>query len=235
MSILTICQSVAVRSSIAKPSAIVGVESQSEMLLLEILKETVADLVRAFPWEALRREHTFTTVAAETQTGGFPSDFSRMIPNTIWNRTNQRRLIGPFSPNEWQRTKASNTGYVFDQYTVRDGAMLIFPVPDAGDTVAFEYITANWYTASDGTTEKSAISADTDLTVLNEELVKLHMIWRAREAAGLEFASFQFKAEAFRVQLQAQEKGPPRTIDLDPGRMGDISAGAAVPEGSWDL
>ena len=144
MSLLTICQAVADDIGLdVRPATIVNNPDVDAQRMLRMAGRVCSDLATRAPWQALRREVTFTTVAAEVQPGIFPADFHRMSPETLWDRTNNIFISGQMSPTEYQSRKNSPlmAGYAgpMKWFTRRGDALLIWPAPAAGLTVAFEY------------------------------------------------------------------------------------------------
>jgi hypothetical protein len=87
MSLLTLCQGAARQLNVAVPTSIVGnTGNETAMLLLRLASEEGFSLMRRYPWQVLTSEQTFTTVAADAQTNAIPTDYDRMIPETMFNR-----------------------------------------------------------------------------------------------------------------------------------------------------
>ena len=101
-----------------------------------------------------------------------------MESNSIWNRSKTRKLIGPYTPQEWQRDKGSVTTTIWDAFRLRGGNVLIIPTPAAGETLAGEYISENWAVDTLGTTTKSKFTVDTDTLRFDEDLLVLDIKWR---------------------------------------------------------
>ena len=117
-----------------------GVSFDTAGLLYELAQEEGRALSRYGDWKILRKEKTFTTVAAETQTDTpIPTDWDAFIDNTFWNRTRRIRLYGPLNPDDWQRYKAGSTFPITNCFTIRGTSWLIRPIPAAGDTIYYEY------------------------------------------------------------------------------------------------
>ncbi len=188
--ILTLGENIALQISMAKPTTLTDsdtVTNHGEKILLH-LHRTCRGLAGAHDWQRLRREETFTTVAAETQTDTLPADFLRHIQGTFWNRTDRRPVIGPLTPQEWQYLKAQVTGGVEDQFYQRNNDLLIYPAPSAGETMAFEYITKMIGLATDNTTERELFTVDTDYTYFDDELVILGAAWSYKQSEGLDYS-----------------------------------------------
>lgn len=229
MTLLSICQDAAVEIGVPKPSTVIGNADPIVMRLLRYAKREGAELVRRGNWQALRSEKTFVSLAQESQTAMVASDLDHFINDTFWNRSQKRRLYGPKTPEEWQLIKGAVTSAVFNTYTYMGNAILINPVPAAGETFAYEYV-SNQYCLSAALAVQAVWTADTDTPRLREELFTLGVIYRYKKGRGLPFAD-DFSEYDMQVQEALMLDKPKRVI----GMSGDhvVSHGISVPEGSW--
>lgn len=146
-----------ISASIANPYASAN---RTILQLCNLLKGLGQDLARDRQWTHLQETHTFST-ADGTVVYAWPADFLRFIDGTAWNRTNQLRLGGPASPQDWQHLKAtSNTGVVYDIFRTVNNEMQLHPTPSAVETIAFEYVSSYWV-------ETEQVAAELDFAGLN--------------------------------------------------------------------
>lgn len=144
--------------------------------LLQIAGE---ELIAAYPWEFLTKSHEITTQEGDTGAYPLPADFSYMIPQTGWERSNERRLGEALSAQEWTYLQAKKLGAnsLHAAFRISEGVFNVFPTPPpAGLNITFEYISDLWvrsatqpYTYSDTIT----IAAETpmfDKTLLTRYL-----------------------------------------------------------------
>ncbi|MBM3450558.1 MAG: hypothetical protein FJX78_06190 [Armatimonadetes bacterium] len=235
MTLLSLCQDAATEIGIAHPSAIVGQTSVDARRLLLLAREEARSLLRRGWHQLLGAERTFTSVATETQTSILPSDFSHFIPGTFWNRSRHRPFVGPLTPQEWQQTKGWTTSPATDSFTQRADAILLNPVPSAGDTFAFGYV-KNTFCQSSGGTAQSDWLTDSDVGVLPEELIRLGIIWRYKQSRG--FATWQADYSKYEAEVRQRlmNDGPRRTLSMDgDADFGEVRRGFIVPEGDWML
>ena len=186
LSILQIAKDAALEAGTSQPSELVGNTGDGGKFLRFITKTCKQLALR--DWEALRSEHTFTTIAAQIQTSGKPSDFLRIVDDTAWNRTERRPLVGPLDSSEWNYNISNIQGGIRDQFRFIGGGFEIYPAPAAGDTIAFEYIKNAIGTDSAGTTDRAAFAADTDLVLFDDELVTQGTLWRYKQSIGADYA-----------------------------------------------
>lgn len=191
------------------------------------------ELMRRGSWQALTKETTFNALAQETQTGVIPSDFDHMLNETFYNRTRKRQVVGPLTPKEWQEQKSIVATVLYDSYRIRGGSVLMIPVPSAGDEYAFEYISNQWVRTTDDEA-RTAFTADSDTSILDEELITLGVIWRFLKAKGFDYAE-SFRTYELQVSQALARDGSKRTVNfaqrIDYGRP----RFPGVQDGSWSL
>lgn len=234
MTLLTTVQKAARRVGVPRPNVVATATDPTVALLFELAQQEGEELARYGDWRALRKEKTFTTVAAETQTDTpIPTDFAGFIDETLWNRSARRPLWGPIDPAEWQAYKAQTTFPVRDGFTLRGTSWLMQPTPTAGQTIAYEYRSANWCQSSGGTAQ-SAWAADTDTGLISERLMRLGLIWRFKQARGLEWQT-DHENYLSEVDSELAKERPRKIIDLKSGGPPQRIPGLVVPEGNWNL
>ncbi len=163
--------------------------------LRTLLNEELTEL-RKWPdayWRKLIRQKTFVSVAAEVQTDTpIATDYDYMIPNTMWDRTLSRPCWGPISPQDWQAWEARPilTSILWG-FRLRGNDFLTAPIPPAGDTVAYEYI-SKWavYATGDVTPTKEYFTDDTDTTIFDETMMARGLRWRFVAAKGLDYREY---------------------------------------------
>lgn len=224
MTLLSVVQDVCARLSLTIPAVVVGSTDSQVLQLYALANKAGHDLGQSFPWQALMEEKTFVTVAASVQPTALPADFDRFVPNSFNNRTTRRPIIGPVTPQQWQWLIAQPAySTIFLMYRERQGQFLIGPptvAPPAGQTIAYEYISAYWAKSSVGAPQLKYL-ADTDLTFLDESLIADAVVWMFLRAKGLSYAEEMKTYERNLDQQQARDGGStqlllsPRVLDLD--------------------
>lgn len=239
MSLLTIVTTACKRIGIDAPTAVISSSDVQILQLLNLANEegeelsTGSSVGLSHDWQALQREATFTTTATESQgaIATIASGFKYIINGTIWDRTKRLPVYGSMNPSDWQNFKAWGVNSPFPKYRVRAGLLMLMPVPAAGDSYYFEYQTANWCTDSTGATLKSAFSADTDVSLLDEQLIVAGLIWRWKQAKGLDYAE-DFRKYQTRVMNAIARDTERPTVDLV--RAATEGTGVVIPIGSWN-
>jgi hypothetical protein len=213
VSLLEYAKDVCFEVGLEPPSSIVNNEDDDAKRLLSLFNTEGVRLMRRYPWQVLTTEKVFTAVASEDQglLSAIAADVDRILPDTLFNRTSRLDGLQNTSPSTWQRDQARNAGLRCD-FRLRGGHLLMHPAPAATDTIAFEYITANW--AADGDGEpKASFTADTDVSRLDADILKLGVKWRLRKVLGGDWqADFQEFTEQLRLRFG--DDTPQGTINM---------------------
>jgi hypothetical protein len=139
-------------------------------------------------------------------------------------------VYGPKSQQDWQQSKAMQINGPFNSYRIIADAINFYPVPAAGQTCAFEFISRNWINTSVGATS-SYWTNDTDTPKLDSQLIVLGTIWRWKQAKGLDYAEDFSKYE--RRINDAMGRDASKPILNANGTRYDIEPVVMVPSGSW--
>lgn len=172
---------------------------------------------------------TGLTFAKDTY--AIPPDFSWFINRTMWDRTNRWELIGPISPqmDQWQRSGVVTTGprRRWRQVGLPLTNWRLWPPPTAtGDypaTLVFEYVSAYWVIADDGT-RKPRFTADTDTPLIDEQAFILGVKWRMWQIKGFSYQAFQQEYIDYVAQLIGRNGGAP-DLSLSPRPLRTILLG----------
>ncbi len=237
MSLLTMTQQVCRRIGITAPTSVSSSSDPQIIQLMGIANEEGQDLSARYPWQALIQESTFTTVATEAQgaiTTLAGTSFRYILNDIMWDRTLLRPVFGPVTPSDWQNLKARSLTGPFSQFRIRGGSLKFIPVPVAGDTIAFEWVTKNWVTVASDSSTSSTWTADADTGLLDEEIMAMGIIWRWKAAKGLDYSEDYAKYERLVADQMGRDGGKAR-LNLNGGGDGDYPAGTLVPIGSWNL
>lgn len=235
MSMLTVVNDAQRRLNLSVSSSVAGSSDETAVQMLALLNQAGEEMAEAYPWQVLVKEATFTTVATESQgaMSTIAPGFFYILNNTIWNRSLRRPVFGALSPNEWQLLKASSVTGPFQQYRIRGDTLRFIPAPPADQTCAFEYVSKNWCTTADGNTEKSAFTLDADVSLLDERLLTLSLVWRFKQAKGLDFTAELTMYETRLGNEMARDGGKP-VLDLN-GKVQILMPGVMIPQGNWPL
>ena len=237
MTALSIVQTVCSEIGLPFPTTAVS-STDTQILQIVALANREGKTLTARPtygWQQLQTQAQFTTIATEVQgaLSTIAPGLKYIINNTIWDRTLRRPVFGPLTPQRWQQLKAVNMVGPWAQFRIQGGQIKFLPAPAAGDQCDFEYQSANWCTDSTGATTRSAFLQDTDLCLLDEDLITLGTIWRWKKSKGLEYGE-DFNEYERQVMDAIGRDGAKDVISMEGGRY-EITPGVLVPSGSWPL
>ena len=223
MTLLSICQAVSDDIGLdVRPVSVAGNSDVDAQRMLRFANRVGSDLAARAPWQALRLMQSFTATATETQTGAIPAAFLRFSPETLWNETQNQTVTGPIDATEYQSRKYALGSAGYDgpaRWFTRSGdALLIWPIPTAGDALSFSY-QSGAFCQSAGGTPQTVWTADTDTGRISEELITLGIIYRFLMADGQPYAQAQADYERRLAQEIANDAPGARVLP-----SGDIFA-----------
>ena len=222
------------RIGITPPTAVVSSSDPQIVQLLAIANEEGQDLSSRYPWQALQNESTFASVATESQgamTTLAGAGFRYILNDIMWNRDLIRPIFGPLVPFQWQQLKAQTMTGPWTQFRIRAGLLRFIPLPVAGNTIAFEWISKYWATGVGG--DASTWAADADTAYIDEEVMTQGIIWRWQEAKGLAYAESYAKYERLVADAMARDGGK-QSLNMGGSGVG-YGPGIMVPSGSWNV
>ncbi len=236
MSLLTLIQRFAAEVNVdSSVTAVMGSTDPQIIQIRRLLEKEGRDLAGRGQWEALMNEATHTTVATEDQ-GAISTiasnNFRYVVNDTIWDR-DLRLPVYVIDATDWQQVKAIAVTGPRYQARIRGGRLIANPVPVAGNTWAFEYVTWNWLTDSTGATQKEFFTADTDLMLLPEFILEAGLKWRWKKEKGFEYSE-DFRTYEMLVVNELSRNGLKRPVRLDQAAA-TPKPKVYVPEGNWNL
>lgn len=233
MSLLTIIQDVSRTLGVPAPTAVVTSSDTRVLELWTMANLTGSELTRRYFWQELTREAQFTSTGSidmGSLTGSIATDFGYFIDQTFWDRDLKQPIIGPVTAQEWQSDLSFAVVGPPYKFIVQNGRLKVGPTAiTSGHTMVFNHITKNWCESSAGTGQ-SSLTADDDVTRIPEELFKLELIWRWKQAKGLAYAEDMETAEQQIDRYTGQNAGR-RVLFI--GGQGIYYLAENVPLGDW--
>lgn len=198
MNILQIVQSASLSIDVERPSALYANTDRTSLELTDTVNTAMLQILDDYDWSKLIRTATITGdgVAAAFP---LPSDYSRMVKDAS--------LIGPgwlFYPtqqvqdfNLWLEMLQYPIATWQQQWMAFGGNLNVMPILPAGTPLSYGYISQNVVNGADPTT----FTADTDTFVLDDEMLRLCIIWNWKEAKGFDFSADLAKYQQ-RLEMQ---------------------------------
>lgn len=184
--LLQIIQRACDELTLNRPAAVIAATDPQIRQLLAFVQAEGRFLMEDYDWSFLRVLYTFST-SNGTSTYAVPSDFDRYIPDTFWNRTQDKQLFGPETAQADRYRQESISGQVSTRQWFRHigSNIQIFPTPTATETIVYEYISNKWARSSGGTAQTEFL-VDTDLSYFDPYLLISGLKLRWRAAKGLD-------------------------------------------------
>ena len=236
MALLSIIQDVTDEIGLPRPEAVISSTDASVRQLLRLANKEGQALARRANWQRLKKEATFTTTDSHLQTAlsTVASDFGKYLNDSMWDRTTDEKVRGPLDETQWQALVASpvqaQVGY---QFRIWQNGIHFYPAPATGveDDIYFEYMSSHWCISAASATQARWV-ADTDLGLLDEELMTLGIIWRFKKAKGLDYGE-EFDDYERALETLLGYDGGKETVDFT-GQLTDLFT-VNIPEGSWNV
>ena len=188
-SILEICRDAANIACVQPPDSLFGAASQNEQIFLSIARDALDGLLRYGDWQELTKDGELCTVAGKKDyfIGDFCPDFFRLLNNTVYIKDAADRLIGAVTPEQWQREKYFHDAGGKVKFKIQNSMFRFLTPPPDKVKIVFQYRSAVVAYDSGMFSEKTKITADSDIPVFDEYLVKLAICWRLQARNGQDY------------------------------------------------
>ena len=168
---------------------------ETSLQMLALLNSAGQELLELNEWPQFRNVYEITTAAGDTGEYQLPPDFSHMINQTGWDRTNRVAMGGPLSAQDWTylegRDLVSQT--IYASFRLADSRFYLFPQPPPVDLkVTFEYQSNYWVLDPDipqtnpsATPNKDFVTKGSDVVVYDSLLITKFLKLKYLNAKGL--------------------------------------------------
>lgn len=217
MSLSQICQD-ALRElpSFEVPDSFVGNRNQTASLALAVARREGKLLAQwQDTWQVITYEETIS-LQDGVDKYALPAGYRSLVQNTWWDRTQNKPLIGPMSPQSWQRLKSSEIEQVFDRsFRLLQNWFLVHPVPTAsevGNILAYEWVSENWIrpqenvASQDNSGDRSEFTKDTDYPLFDHDLMTQGVKWRILKFMGLDYEEEANEYEKTKASVYGRQR-----------------------------
>jgi hypothetical protein len=202
---------VAVECGLLKDPNPVGSSDESFIQLTELLNAAGQELVELHPWQILVKEHQITTSSSDTGIYNLPDDFSYMIDQTGWERSNTVPLGGPLSAQDWTYLKGRDlvSQTIYACFRLTDNKFNIYPQPPQnGWDINFEYISRNWV-KSVGGVESDKVNSGSDFVLYEPILIQKLLRVKFLSSKGFDTAAAVIEFENMFSSRTGKDEGAP--------------------------
>jgi len=220
------------------PTSITGSTDTTVQQLYGIANEVLDDLVDQSKFQAITREATFTSIAAEDQ-GAISAiagveGYLWAYPQTFYDRTLRRPLYGPLTEQEWQAIKAIPNPGPFYKFRIWNDHIFLNPAPSTPfSTIAFEYA-SSYAVNSSGGVAKAAFNDDADVCKFPEKILRKGIMYRWKQIKGLPYQADEIAYWSLVNNMIARDKVK-RPYDMACGHQQDLQPGIFVPRGNYPV
>ena len=239
MPLLTIMTKFAERAGWVVPVTVANSSDTQLRKALGLLNELVEELVNSpFTYSFLIKEAAFVSVDGASQ--GYldelaPAGYHSMIDNTFFDRSQNKAIEGPISPDEWQRRQAMALSGTCYEYREWQGQLWLSPDGVDGSQMAFEY--RSKYPIVDESnpptvTYKPNFTLDTDTSLIPEDLLLIGLRYKWREDNGFDATALKNSFESMLATFQSRDKGR-KKVSMS-GSAARSGTGIVIPFGSFN-
>lgn len=210
-----------------------GLITQVGTQSLALLNSLGEDLVKAHDWQFLEATATFTGDGTTTEFT-LPTDFGRVVSQTVWSTNNSLPMEGPLTSQAWGWVQFGIVSVgVFYRYRILHNKLAVFPTPGVGEEIKFYYIKKNWVLDNDGVTYKEGVTDGDDTPLFDRGLLTKGLKVRLWGQKGFDTTALAKEFNDDLSTAKAQNQGAPvirlagaaDSILIDPRRN--------IPDGNW--
>jgi hypothetical protein len=188
-SILTIAQDAADICAVQRPTNLFSSNIQNDQLFASVVKSTLASLMRRAEWQAITREGVLLTNQGQKEylIDNIVPDFHSLVNETMYIKDNMRFVVGAITEEKWARLKQFHTPEIDVIFKIQNNKIKFLKDPGC---LKLHFTYKSNAVCYDAQTEepKSQITANSDIPVFDEYLVKLGIIWRWLKRSGMDYA-----------------------------------------------
>ena len=198
MSLLSLIKDIAVRCGWDhSPTSVIGNTSTDALNIQQLIafaQDAGRDCMERANWTGLDRAATLTGDGTTTLFT-LPADWARFNPGDkapnsplISSKYPLTPLFGPINAEELNALKALPASTVRPVWRMIGTSLELWPALSAGEIVTFNYFSSFWILAVDGVTRRKRWVADTDSSLIDEDLLMKGTVWRWLASKGLDYA-----------------------------------------------
>lgn len=187
-SILQIAQQAADMCAVQRPTDLFNSSAQNDQLFASVIHSTLSSLMRHCEWQAITREGVLYTTEGQKEylISNIAPDFHALVNGTMYIRDNMRFVIGAISEERWAREKQFHTPEIDILFKIQNNKIKFLKDPGC---LKLHFTYKSNAVCYDAITEepKPSLTANSDIPVFDDYLVKLGIVWRFNKRTGLDY------------------------------------------------
>jgi hypothetical protein len=169
------------------------------------------ELIEIHPWQMLTKQYSLTTQEGDSGTYPLPDDFSAMIDQTGWDRTNNVSIGGPLSSQDWAYLAGRDlvTQSIYASFRLENNELQLYPQPPpAGMNINFEYMSRNWLAQQGDTSLRhDRIQTGSDVCLYEPILAVKFLKVKLMDAKGFDSTAARMEFQRMLESRQGKDEG----------------------------
>lgn len=219
--LLQLCDRVSKRIFLPTVSEVMSSTSEDVVQLFEVVREAGEMILSRHQWKELLTTKTFT--GADVTDGGdysyiaLESDYDRMATQ-LWDTTLDVPCWGPLNEEEWESVIVRGSSSARPYWTLEGKQIRLFPEVAAADAFRYKYVSNKWiYDVSNSNARVAAFTADGDIPIFDEQLMRFAVIYKWKEEKGMAYSEAMEDFERrLETEISKDRGGSSRGISLTP-------------------
>lgn len=222
MTILSVCKLVAPHIGISVPSEVFSGTSRTQIELQSLANEMLKRIARHYDWQLFKTIATLTGDGTQVDFD-LPDDYERMLVKArLWSSSEPTTpYVQIADADQWLGLDVQDFDTIVDRYAIFGGQIHVSPAIASAETVKFFYQSKLIVEPTGGGANITEFMNDTDSTRLNEQTLKLGMIWQWKAYKGLPYAEDMANYEDSLAIDVAKDRGPREIVVGRPRMNGD--------------
>ena len=209
--VLSIVGRACLKLGVTVPDQLYASTNRERVELAEVANACAETIMRAHDWNILKTVQT-DTGDGSTTAFDLPTDFDRMTKDPeIWSSAFETALHHIADETTWLAYDVQGYNIATNRWSMLGGQVNIKPALASGVTAKYYYI-SNKCCANAGATPQALFTADDDTFRLDDELLRLALIWTWREQKKIPYAEDLENCERLLAKRIMNDGGGARVI-----------------------
>lgn len=231
---LALVQSFCREYALPIPAGLKGTSDAGSLQLRELLQTTGEEIWDASNWEQCSQRVLFNgngTVNLGDIYTLCPNNMASIVPDTFWNNTLRRKMIGPVSDQNWQQQLSLSPPGPLYYFRISGSILQTSTAVPATHAMTLIYKSKNWIKFNG--VGKQSYSEDNDVSVFSDKLMKkgLRAHWlRAKQMPH----KYEFESFMDAVRQEAAQNSVRPVLSMDSSGY-QTTPGILIPLGNWTV